>query len=288
MSQKIPVFLHIPKNAGTYVLSWTMNLFRRHGVGKGWDISPKWELKLRRLLVQHEANTIMTIFVYDSNEICKNNKEFVPHEVDAHVNTISLYPFLDELLNNKLEVFSIIIESAGFYSFKTSLCNLIFKIIDKQPVYYTILREVFSRTVSLYNYITSEASFHEPSHKGIKSNTFEDYINSCELADSWLIRSLINIPDSKELNEDDFNAACILLDQFKISDISQVDQTIDELFYECYSIKRSDALIDSPEVNKNKQKIKTRILFHELIDQSKQRFLERTFFDKKIYDRYCK
>ena len=69
----------------------------------------------------------------------------------------------------------------------------------------------------------------------IKFKTFEEYLNSYQLEDSWLIRNLINIPDSREITEEDYYQACFILDQFKIKDISKTDFLINEAFIEYYN-----------------------------------------------------
>lgn len=62
--RKIPDFLHIPKNAGTYVLGWTMTLFRYYGIAKDWNDKVGWNYNLRRILLQHENKQIATLVFF--------------------------------------------------------------------------------------------------------------------------------------------------------------------------------------------------------------------------------
>ena len=102
--------------------------------------------------------------------------------------------------------------------------DYICKIIKREPVYYTIFRDCFSRTVSMYNYLNSNKSKHEPTHKKIVYNTFEEYIKSYQLEDSWLIRKLLGVPGDKCINEDYFNKSCNILNKVKIADVKNVEE----------------------------------------------------------------
>ena len=93
---KLPVFLHIPKNAGTYVLSWIMIFFRFYGISSGWNDKYGWNLKLRRIAVTFEEKVILTVFVYDKHDVCITNKSFVKDKTDHYCNYIPLFDFLIE------------------------------------------------------------------------------------------------------------------------------------------------------------------------------------------------
>jgi hypothetical protein len=148
------------------------------------------------------------------------------------------------------------------------------------------LREPFDRCQSLYSYITSSSSNHEPTHGTIKFKTFEEYLNSYQLEDSWLIRNLINIPDSREITEEDYYQACFILDQFKIKDISKTDFLINEAFIEYYNIDQSIIINDLSKIKKNETLNKQKICFSELNEETKMTFLRRTEFDRRLYKKY--
>ena len=80
------------------------------------------------------------------------------------------------------------------------------------------------------------------------------------------------------------------LQYFDISDISQVDFLIDKVFNESYGIVRNDVEehVVKSNVNKNSVKKIAKMPFSELDDTTKEKFLNRTYWDRKLWDKYCK
>jgi hypothetical protein len=285
---KIPVFLHIPKNAGTYVLGVTMELFRYYGISKGWRNKIGWNLNLRRILLQKKDKQIATLFVYDPEEIRNKNECFKQYPQDEYCNLIDIENLKEISSKNRITLFSIIIEDEGAKLIKTGLFDSLCNQNNSDAAYCTILREPFDRCQSIYSYITSSSSSHEPTHGAIKFKTFEAYLNSYQLEDSWLIRNLIDIPDSsREITEEDYYQACFILNQFKIKDVSKTDNLINEVFLECYNIDQS-IITNGLRVAKNETLNKQKFYFDQLNEKTKQVFLNRTKFDRRLYDKYCK
>ena len=286
--RKIPVFLHIPKNAGTYVLGWTMTLFRYYAEKTNLQREKntnRW-LSLRRFLLQHESEQIATLFVYDPYKVRESNQNFIQHPAHEYCNVVELQNFLEELKNKKITLFSIIIEDAGVQYIKQNLYKDICEHNNTHPLYYTIFRDTYNRSKSLYNYIKSSKSAHEPTHNAIKSKTFVDYLNSHELGDSWLIRRLTNITDNEIINEEIFNRACVVLDEFKIKDIKRTDELINDVFTECYNISQNIVGNNDRNVFKNSTSSDT-FVFDDLDEKTKNAFLTRTELDRKLYTKYC-
>ena len=283
---KIPVFLHIPKNAGTYVLGWTMTLFRYYGITKDWNDKVGWNYNLRRILLQHENKQIATLFVYDPHKVRESNQSFAQHPTNKYCNIVQLQNFLEELKNKKLTLFSVIVEDAGVQYIKENLYKGICEHNNSHPLYYTIFRDPYNRALSMYHYITSPNSVHELTHNTIESKTFIEYLNSYELEDSWLIRKLTDISDNEIINEEIFNKACIILDEFKIKDIKHTDELIDEVFTECYNISQNIVDNNDRNVFKNSTSSDT-FVFDDLDEKTKNVFLTRTEFDRKLYTKYC-
>lgn len=228
---KIPVFLHIPKNAGTYVLGVTMSVFRYYGISKGWRNENNWQLNFRRILLQKDGIQIATLFVYDPKKIRSTNIKFKPFPDNEYCNVVELNDFCEEFKRGQLTLFSIIIEDNGAEHIKDGLFNELCSIqANSTPFYYTILRNPYERALSLYSYITSPASFHEPTHYKIISKTFEAYIKSYQLEDSWVIRKLNKIPDDNVITEEIFKEACSILNNFAVKDISCTDELIHQTF----------------------------------------------------------
>jgi hypothetical protein len=285
---KIPVFLHIPKNAGTYVLGVTMELFRHYGISKGWRNELNWNLNLRRILLQKGGIQIATLFVYDPYKTRNSNPKFKHVSYDDYCNLVELHEFEKKLKNKNLNLFSIIVEDHGTKYIKNGLFKSLCETVDSIPFYYTVLREPYDRALSMFNYIKSSKSIHEPTHNKVICDTFIDYINSPQLEDSWLVRRLNGISDEEIITEKEFINTCYILENFYIKDIKYVEEMIDDVFLECYGIKKSSFSDFSFNVDKNSTQKKIIILFNELEDDTKKRFLSRTEFDRKIYNKYCK
>lgn len=284
--RKIPVFLHIPKNAGTYVLGWTMTLFRYYGIARNWNDRVGWNYNFCRILLQHESKQIATLFVYDPYKVRENNRNFVQHPTNEYCNIVELQNFLEELKNKKITLFSIIVEDAGIQFIKENLYKDICKHNNSYPLYYTIFRDTYNRSESLYNYINSSKSSHEPTHNAIKSKSFSEYLNSYELEDCWLIRKLTNITDNEIINEEIFNRACAILDEFKIKDIKHTDELISDVFTECYNISQN--IVDNNDRNVFRNSTSSDTFgFGDLDEKTKNAFLTRTEFDRKLYTKYC-
>ena len=158
---KIPVFLHIPKNTGTYVLGWTMTLFRYYGIARGWNDKVGWNYNFRRILLQYGGKQIATLFVYDPYKVRESNSAFVQHHTHEYCNIVELQDYLEELKNEKLTLFSVIIEDAGIQFIKENLYKDICEQNNSYPLYYTIFRDPYNRALSMYHYITRSKSAHE-------------------------------------------------------------------------------------------------------------------------------
>ena len=278
--------MHIPKNAGTYVLSWTMKLFRYYAISKGYNNKVDWNLNLRRILLQNKGKHVATVFVHDPHQIRITNPNFIQHQTDRYCSIIDTQLFLKEIKRKKIQIFSVIIESDGANLIQDGVWDNMVAIVNATPLYYTVFREVYDRSCSLYSYITSNKSVHEPTHDWIKSNSLKEYLLSYELSDSWLIRTLTKIPDNQIINEDIFNKACIILDRFKITDIKYTDDLFNVVFQECYNINQNMITDKSIDVDKNST-CKNKVEFDQLDQETKNAFLQRTEFDRKIYEKYC-
>ena len=64
------------------------------------------------------------------------------------------------------------------------LANDLIDMVNGEALHFTILRDCFSRQQSLYYYLNGNESSHEPTHGGIKENTFSEYLSSYSLEDS--------------------------------------------------------------------------------------------------------
>jgi|LakMenEpi03Aug12_release.lakeMendotaPanAssembly.Ray.scaffolds.fasta_scaffold00095_5 hypothetical protein len=285
---KIPVFLHIPKNAGTYVLSVITSIFRFYLRDKSPINKPVQNLDLRKFHILDSNNKqCMKLIVWDFNNLRKSLNEISPdlkHNFVDNINITDLDPVLNEIKNGNLFLFSVFIEPRGVKLIKQGVFENIFDKINKIPIYFTIFRHPYDRVLSLYNYIKSGASKHEATHQSIRFETFEEYISSNEIEESWLIRNLCDLPPFRPIIENDFEVACSILKKFQIENISNTDKIIDSVFTECYDctrsiIKEGTVLDKNATVYSENLKLELSSLSKEAMDK----FLERIMFDRRLY-----
>jgi len=282
---RIPVFLHIPRNAGTYVLSVTMAFFRFYGLQMEWGEKRDCPLDLcrYRLLNSHKKQ-LATLFIYDPKGTRKRSKSIEPHPQCPNACTVDeegVNGVLKELKDGAADLFAIIIEPRGAGLVKNGYFDMVCEQAGKRPEYFTVLRNPYERAFSLYSYLTNSGSRHEPTHGTIAASSFDEYIRSSQLEESWLIRNLCGIFDGAPITEENFEEACLILSKFKMADVSKTDALIEEVFRKCYGLNRS-AIQDERDFNKNATSGVKRNLC-DLDEETQDLFLERTKFDLRLY-----
>ena len=346
----LPVYYHIAKNAGTYVLSATSFLLDQHLKSK----SPQEECGKIQASINFPSGNKCTVFLggpglhdyfalhyhakiastpyhkldiggtypNDSNwtnleyaQKLRENAVTALHKKFPQAKTYQDYQvlyeetiplkikktsefspeeFLSFIQNNKTFIFAVLIEprNSGSSFVKSELIgwednlefiNEICERHNRQPINFLTLREPFSRANSLFYYLTSSDSDHELVRDEIASSTFEQYIESEELEDSWLIRQVLCLKWSDPIDEGHYNIAIEKLKEFYIKDITQVDYLIEEIFSKSYNLSFSKA----PEsyLNRNKSSKINTLQFNQLPPRLQQKFLDRTRWDKKLYNR---
>ena len=272
-----PVFYHVPKNAGTYMINNMLLFFREYRRTRTDWLERPWETA-RNIEIKHDGKTLMRLIAADPDNWCAHNLKSDPHD-NSHY-TANEQQAVD-IINN-IWMFAVVVEDIGFEHRDRLTGVLNINLYES-----VILREPFSRAKSLYGYITSEASAHEPYHKNI-TGSFEQYITSDQLECGWVIKSFRGLHDNTQPTTQHYDQTCELLDGMRVTDIKHTDQLIDQMFEECYDLSRS-TFPDHFESNlhRNATPNKIKIEFNELDDQTQQTFLDRTYWDRKLYERYC-
>lgn len=272
MDNPIPVFYHIPKNAGTYVqLKMLLGIRRLYRPVAQVDI----------LNLTSNNRIIARVIATGIDRVCKyDDKVKVIHRGPAGcVAQVDYNYFVENRQSQSVSIIVLIIEAAGWRIHQQILDQL----IDEPFVRFMLLREPFNRSVSLYNYLTTDRSKHELTHGSIQSTSLEQYLTSYEVEDCWLLRALLDLPNDKVIEQSDFDMVCQQLDSMYIDDISNVDLLLNKIFNKCFGTALA---INTPKVFRNESKVKNKVTLESFSQQVIDKFKGRTQWHYKLYERY--
>jgi len=282
--RKIPTFVHAPKCAGTYALAVFGQLMIKHCQSNAWCKS-----KGLCIFVMNDNNLVIaTLLVHDFNDIT-NNTQFRTAASSYYHKEIFLSDLLDGFnMGWKFFIFAISIESSGVRLITSCVFDVMCAADDGVPLYFTTIREPFSKSTSLFNYIKGDSSLHERNRRKISSTTFSEYVTSHEMSDSWIIRELLDVPHIEPISQSHVDMATSILDRFVISDMSGVDDLINIVFSLCYNLTYSLTDKNIININKNTGGNFNKIQFADLSLEVQRIFAERTKSDQLIYNKYHK
>ena len=264
--RKLPVFFHIPKNAGTYIYNC---VFR--------DIFDNYNTNPHKcnLEVIHDGAIIFRIIGSSDQPLNKFYRK---------MNNANYYKVDLEHLNlSDIDVFLVEVCDEGFHSCKEHIYDMLPS--NSEPYEFICLREPYDRIISIYNYVQSTQSSHESYHGKFGDMTFVQYLNSELLEGSWLIRKLLNISDTEVVTEDHFDRACAILDDMIVFDIKDIDNNIHKIFQICYDIEPTE-FTDHVNRYKNETINKVVVPFNSLDQKTQDTFMRQTFWDHQLYKRY--
>lgn len=301
----LPVFYHIAKNAGTYTLGWMMMLCRLYSIETGCRAVPGWTSdRIRRSILDIGGHKQLTCVIYTTSDVHINNEHFKSNPAgDGNSDWVNIGHFVEAIESGEIEVFSASVDPVGDGNGTSSMpedyrhgydqhrqaLQLIQQAARREHLLnFTILRDPWSRAQSMYNYLTTDSSAHEPNHGAIQSEDFIKYINSDELEDSWFIRNMLNLSDDTVIEPKHLTACDQYLKTWRISGINNTDHLINQVFHGAYGVMQNDIEPHVVDVWKNDSQKKIKIKFDELDQNSQQNFLDRTYWDRKLYERYCK
>jgi hypothetical protein len=268
----IPVFYHIPKNSGTYIFSCFLNEAARHS-----------RRNVRILKIMSEKTHVIAKFlILDDCEFLNNCNKF--RFLNKRVVDVNIEDLTDDILQN-LSVYSVFVEGRGFRYIKTLLEPLFRFLSAKFNLYkFTILREPFSREQSLYHYLTSDKSKHEPTHGRFTSSSFEEHLASKQLQDSWIIRNLSNEPAVKIITQKHFDEAREILKTINIYNIKDVEKVIEDILFKCFNVQGFDKKL--AESSKNNS-VYVKIKFNDLPPETQKIFNEKKYWELKLYEEFA-
>jgi len=282
--KKIPVFLHIPKNAGTYVLNLMHSVhthYRHLNLGGEFDQSC-----VRMCFVKLDKVRQVTAFIYDKNHHCESSDSFVKISPDQYESSADIfYKYLSE---SKFDLFSLQIDATQLGAQNEfNFCHKLCSIIGYTPSFFTILRSPFDRAQSIFNYLNSEDSSHEPTYNQITSKDLQSYIHSSQLEDSWVIRHLRSLSEEEPLTMEHFDQAVNQLHRFSfVGNMSNINETVYSVLHQCYGISRNLINFNLDSIEKNQSSYSS-CKFDDLDIETQNKFICRTDLDIRLYDDFC-
>ena len=292
---KVPVLVHIPKNAGTYVVTTALRrLVHWHSSNKTGYV---------RLLKVTSQRSIFTVICNFHTSEHKEDPYIMQHldSIRKGEHTHRLGRCSDATLERYLNkgdmdvLFCVadaeVLDSeSGHVDMRTGLfeCHRVINRAGKQPLNFTMLREPYSRQRSLYTYLMSDQSKHEPSHGMFEASTLEQFIAGDQVEDSWFIRVMLGMHHSVPLDMAWYNTCCDFLDhhRFVIRDIKHTNELLKQLLLQCHGCTEDMETYEEHGNNTRYDK-QDKLPFDQLPVAVQKRFQHRTRFDQMLWDRYC-
>lgn len=261
----LPVFFHIPRCGGSYIYGNIAQYISQ------CELSSEGNLKYLDVFVGEVCRYRI---------ICASDTVFESNEVQ-----------LSDLQINNLNIYFIVICSEGFRHYEEDIYSKLSKDINLYE--FMCLRHPFYRLRSMYDYLTSSVSEHEPSHMppmltspSGKIYTFIEYLHAVKFEGSWLVRNIANVPiDILLIEFEHFKQAREKLSNVLIWDINTLDEHIIKLFVDCYGIDVTNINVNS---SRNSSIKKTDIEFSELDSNTRSVYLKKAKWEIELYDTLIK
>lgn len=280
-NSNLPVFYHVPKNAGTFAMSliflYLRMLRRKISVG---GIEKRFETN-RNIVIKKGHLEIARILAFDPNNECSKCDLYKRGIKEDETHYIIELNDIEKIDLKKLNLFTIVIEADGF-KFHKEILNK-FKNYDCKK--FILLREPIKRMMSFFNYITSEFAKHEPTY-GIIPNNLSEYIQSSHLEDSWLIRQFANVSDNEGINDNHYNETFNELKNFDIADVKNTETLIKDIYSKYLNLELSinDRKVLSKDLVHNASKKNNLSLSNDQI----KILNERMKYEIKLYNNLVK
>jgi hypothetical protein len=280
-NKNVPVFYHVPKNAGTFAMSliflYLRMLRRKISVG---GIEKRFETN-RNIVIKKGHLEIARILAFDPNNECSKCDLYVRGIKEDETHYIIELNDIEKLDLKKLNLFTIVIEADGFKLHK----EILNKFQDYDCKKFILLREPIKRMMSFFNYITSESAKHEPTY-GIIPNNLSEYVNSHYIEDSWLIRQFANINDNEGINDNHYDITYNELKHFDVADVKNTEILLRDVYSKYLNLELSinDRKVLSKDLVHNASKKNNHVLSNDEIEIVN----ERMKYEIKLYNNLVK
>ena len=276
-NKKIPIFYHIPKCGGTYIL-YLYKYLNKENEKKIRKPSGNWNNQVCRKINIYldDKRYLEATGTIEIEDLLKLNCK-----LESYSNTFSIKELYKLIDNKKIKITSIFIEPTGDGNMGESRKEVdkLLSYIHKKPAYFIVIRNVFQRLYSEYAYLSSAISQHEPSFNSYeKYNNFEKFLIEFDGYDNQISRQIIpGVP----LDDKSFEQVKSFFDDFTISTMQNIKLTAIKVWQECYGWSANDNNDNLFPRNKNINKKKLSI--EDISKEAREQFLIKTEWDRKLY-----
>jgi len=291
MKPIIPIFFHIPKCAGTFVLGCMHSMFRQYYRNRLESDEQQDNRQLQKLKVIIPNHGMLTVFAFTPSDVYEN--ENTTTKIDDYSSELSIFKLFSLIKNSEIELFSIVIEPDFYWGDIKNLIDLrpsfdaayaLCEVANSNYKCFGTLRSPFQRVLSAFAYLCEETSIHEPNHKKIMCNSLRGYILSDQLEDSWVIRSLSGKLYSEALNQHDFDYVVDFLKDFTFT--LNAEDSINDVFKKSYNITLQDC--EFIETNRNRNPDKQDLKLSDLDEKTQTAYKNKTKFDHLLFKHFIK
>lgn len=249
---KIPVFYHIPKCGGTYVLTKCATIIREN---------------------KQPMGSLMVTAPNKKEIMCRCYiKNLFPNKTISYEEGC-----LQNYIDNNDIVF-MIIESEGIQYRKQILKNI------SNISEFMIIRQPLQRLYSLYRYLSCDASSHEISQIDIEDKTFTQYIENKNYGTNWIAKQFTSQQNDKHILLEEVIEN---LRHIKIYDMNQIEVAIEQIFDICYPAFDTSKF-KKDKINRNENPHKHTLLSDENLSiETLRQFTDDNNLDIALYNKYC-
>ena len=276
----IPVYYHIPKCGGVYVLSLYQHLSRLNERNirlplKLWTETTNRCCRVIKVYINNSRYIEMTGII-EIDDLLDLNAD-----LESYSNIFSIKELYELVDTQKIKITSIFIQPCGDGNMIESRKQVdqLLCYINKKPIYFTTIREIFDRLYSEYSYMLDSMSDHEPDLANYRGyDNFEKFLIECEAYNNIISR---HIAYDIVLDKKSFENVKVFFDHFTISTMQSIKETAIRVWQQCYGWV-GDCTDDSI-FYKNKNINKKKLLFDDISLKAKDKFLSQTEWDRELY-----